>query len=88
VYKRQICHGVDGAGNGEAAAGLVDLWGGAAIPSDLRQPHLRCGDSATDIYRVLVTGLNGTPMVSFDAVLNEEQRWQVSAYLLSQRRSP
>ena len=77
------CHGPAGDGKGAAAAALKDIWGLPARPSDLRQPHLRCGDAPADVYRVLSTGLSGTAMVSFDAVLTPEQRWQVTAYLSS-----
>lgn len=80
-----VCHGATGDGKGEAAAALKDIWGAVAVPSDLRQPHLRCGDAPSDIYRILATGLNGTPMVSFDAALTEDQRWDVIAYILSIR---
>lgn len=79
------CHGNAADGKGAAAAALKDLWGQPARPSDLRQPHLRCGDRPQDIYRVLATGLNGTPMVSFEAVLTPEQRWDIIAWLMSRR---
>lgn len=75
------CHGPAADGNGPAVPTLKDAWGFPAHPSDLRQPHLRCGDRPEDIYRALTTGLNGTPMVSFDAVLTPEQRWDIIAYL-------
>src|SRR5215218_7236631 len=39
-----------------------------------------------DIYRVLMTGLNGTPMVSFADALPPEQKWELAAYLLTLRR--
>ena len=77
------CHGAEADGKGIASATLKDIWGLPARPSDLRQPHLRCGDTPTDVYRVLSTGLNGTVMVSFDSVLSPEQRWQIAAYLSS-----
>lgn len=79
------CHGEHADGKGPAAVSLQDIWGTPAAPSDLRQAHLRCGDAPEDLFRVLATGLSGTPMVSFDATLNEEQRWDVIAYLLSIR---
>ena len=41
------------------------------------------GDRPEDIYRVLTTGLNGTPMVSFEATLTPEQRWDIIAYLFT-----
>ncbi|MCA1964153.1 MAG: cytochrome c, partial [Prosthecobacter sp.] len=56
--------------------------------SDLRQPHLRCGDRPQDIYRVLATGLNGTPMLSFETVLTPEQRWDIIAWVMTRRLPP
>jgi mono/diheme cytochrome c family protein len=79
------CHGPQADGKGPAIAGVKDLWSQPAKPSDLRQPHLRCGDSPADFYRVLATGLNGTPMVSFEAALTPEQRWDIIAYVFTLR---
>ncbi|MFO1484933.1 MAG: cytochrome c [Verrucomicrobiaceae bacterium] len=79
------CHGEKADGKGAAAIVLKDIWGIPAAPSDLRQPHLRCGDNAADIYRVLATGLNGTPMVSFEPTLTPAQRWDIIAYIFSIR---
>lgn len=75
------CHGETADGKGPAVPALKDLWEQPAKPSDLRQPHLRCGDRPQDIYRVLATGLNGTPMISFDVTLTPAQRWDIIAYL-------
>lgn len=79
------CHGPAADGKGAAALALKDIWGQPARPSDLRQPHLRCGDRAEDIYRVLATGLNGTAMVSFESLLSAEQRWEVIAWISTQK---
>jgi mono/diheme cytochrome c family protein len=79
------CHGPGGAGDGPAASLLTDAWGQPAKPTDLRQPHLRCGDDVKDVFRILATGLNGTPMLSFDGVLGEAQRWELAAYVVSLR---
>jgi mono/diheme cytochrome c family protein len=80
------CHGPQGDGKGLAAVGLKDEWGEPAVPADLRQSHLRSGDEPGDIFRVLMTGLNGTPMVSFAEAFNEEQKWDLVAYILTLRR--
>lgn len=80
------CHGEKADGHGPAAAALKDDRGEPAPPADLRQPHLRSGDSFRDIYRVLMTGLNGTPMVSFAETLTPEQKWDVVAWLETLRR--
>ena len=80
------CHGAEADGQGPAIAGLKDLWNQPARPSDLRQAHLRSGDRPEDVYRTLTTGLNGTPMVSFEAILTPEQRWEIIAWLQTRKR--
>ena len=79
------CHGTAADGKGPAIAALKDIWNQPARPSDLRQPHLRCGDRPEDIFRVLSTGLNGTPMVSFESVLTADQRWDIIAWIMTQK---
>lgn len=75
------CHGTEADGKGPASTGLKDIAGNPVTPADLRQPNLRSGKELTDVFRVLSTGLNGTPMVSFAETLNEEQRWEVVTYI-------
>ena len=79
------CHGESADGHGPAAAALKDEAGQPAFPADLREPHLRSGDTLSDIYRVLMTGLNGTPMVSFADALKPEQKWDIIAHLATLR---
>jgi len=79
------CHGASADGKGPAVAALRDHMDQPARPSDLRQPHLRCGDRPEDVYRVLSTGLNGTPMISFDETLTPEQRWDIIAWIFTQK---
>lgn len=81
------CHGPAGDGKGAAAPALVNAWGQKAVPADLRQPHLRSGNSADDIYRVLMTGLNGTPMLSFADAFTSEQKWELVAHVIELRRN-
>jgi mono/diheme cytochrome c family protein len=59
--------------------------GEPASPADLREPHLRSGDEPIDIYRVLMTGMDGTPMASFAEALTADQKWDVVAYILTLR---
>jgi len=77
------CHGPNADGKGPVVGDLKDIWEQLAKPSDLRKPHLRCGDAPADMYRVLATGLNGTAMLSFEATLTPEQRWEIIAYVFS-----
>lgn len=85
VANCQPCHGPEGRGNGPAAAELEDEWGQPAVPTDLTQPSLKSGAEPRDIYRALVTGLNGTPMPSFLDSTTEEQRWDLVAFILALR---
>ena len=80
------CHGTRGRGDGFAAARLEDDWGEASPPSDLTGPTLRCGPEPDDIYRTLVTGLNGTPMPAFLEATTEIERWDLVAWILTARR--
>ena len=79
------CHGPAGRGDGPAAANLEDDWGQPAIPTDLTQQSIKSGPELRDLYRVLVTGLNGTPMPSFLETTTEAQRWELVACLLEMR---
>jgi mono/diheme cytochrome c family protein len=80
------CHGPDGSGRGAAANVLEDSWGQPATPSDLRQPSLRSGRTLETVYRVLMTGIEGTPMPSFADALTEEQRWELVAFIARLRQ--
>jgi mono/diheme cytochrome c family protein len=83
------CHGETGDGKGAAAAELRDAWEDPCPPADLRQPVLRVGRRPEDIYRVLVTGIAGTPMPAFNEAVTEEQRWELVAFLEGlKRRDP
>ncbi len=81
----QPCHGVGGRGDGPAAGELEDAWGQPAVPGDLTRPSVKSGPEARDLYRVLVTGLNGTPMPSFAETSDEADRWALVAFVLSLR---
>ena len=79
------CHGAAADGNGPQALGLLDAQGRPIKPADLLAPHLRVGDSETELMRVLMTGLNGTPMLSFAETLTAEELWQLVAHLMTRR---
>src|SRR6266446_4755179 len=64
-YKCAQCHGDQGQGDGPSAHELKDDWGNPIVPYNLTEGHIKCGDTAADIYRVFITGLDGTPMPSF-----------------------
>lgn len=77
------CHGEDGKGNGPAAAGLRDFAGRPIPPADLTKPQFRSGPEASDVYRTLATGMDGTPMPAYLEALSSEKIWDLTAYLLS-----
>ena len=64
---------------------LTDDWGLPIKPTDLTKGVFKCRDSNEDIYRTLVTGLNGTPMPSFD-VLSNEELWLLVDYIKSLKK--
>lgn len=77
-----VCHGAEGKGNGEGAEGLVDEWQNVIRPADLTKPFIKSGKSVRDIYRVLLSGVGGTPMPSFKDVIPDNELWDVAAYIL------
>lgn len=78
------CHGEKADGKGPVAATLRDDWGEPLAPANLRGP-LHSGETPRDLMRVLLSGIGGTPMVSFAGALSEEQRWEVIAHLAALR---
>ena len=63
------CHGMDGTGNGPAADTLVDDEGLPSIAYDFTQGRMRSGTRPIDVYRTYATGVNGTPMPSYDEAI-------------------
>jgi mono/diheme cytochrome c family protein len=62
------CHGKAGKGDGPASRGLKDDWGQPIRAYNFTVPNrLKCGGQDGDLYRVLHTGMNGSPMPSFEA---------------------
>lgn len=78
------CHGKDGRGYGPSAAALTDNRGYPIAPFDFTSgSRFKCGESDRDMFRDLVTGLDGTPMPSFAGAMNTDQRWDVVHYIRS-----
>jgi mono/diheme cytochrome c family protein len=62
------CHGKSGKGDGPASRDLKDDWGQPIRAYNFTVSNrLKCGGDDLDLYRVLHTGMNGSPMPSFDA---------------------
>lgn len=84
------CHGEDGRGQTKENIG-VDAWGHPTKAADLTSGMLRGGTEPLDIYRHISAGINGTPMPSFKAALENEPEtmWKLAAFVLdlsNQRR--
>lgn len=80
------CHGADGSGRERTVKNLEDSWGQPAPPTDLRQPVLRSGPMLETVYRVLLTGIDGTAMPSFAEAIAVEQRWELVAFIAQLRK--
>lgn len=77
------CHGGDGRGEGTR---LRDERGLPIRPVDLTRPEtFGNGTSHEDIYRSIMTGLDGTPMPSYSDFFKdrEENAWDLVHYILS-----
>lgn len=86
VYARSgcaSCHGDGGQGDGPSSHALRDDWGDPILPADLTRGHLKSGDRAEDIYRVLVTGMNGSPMPSFADSMSADETWDLVHFIRS-----
>lgn len=79
------CHGADGRGH-MAKTNMKDERGLHTMAADLTKPEtFGNGNTPEDIYRTIMTGLNGTPMPSFSDLFrgNEERVWDIVAYIRS-----
>ncbi len=76
------CHGASGQGDGPSSPELKDNWGDKILPFDFTSGGLKGGTSPTDIYRTFATGLDGTPMPSYEGVLEPQQGWDIVSYCL------
>src|SRR5271170_7241259 len=77
------CHGDGAEGDGPSADDLTDDWGDPIVPYDLTEGHIKCGDRGSDIYRVFIGGLNGTPMPSFADSISPAEAWDLVHFIQS-----
>lgn len=78
-----VCHGTNGEGDGPIAATLKDYKGRPIRPANLTQRPLMRSNTPRAMYRTIVTGLNGTPMPSFEESYKPKQVWSLVYYLES-----
>lgn len=76
------CHGEQGRGDGPAASTLTDSFDQPIRPYDFAQgSRFKCGTANEDLYKIFMTGLDGTPMPSFASVIKPEEAWDLVHYL-------
>src|SRR6202142_515082 len=76
------CHGVAGQANGPSAPTLTDDLGRPIAPYNFTEgARPKCGDTDRDIYRIFMTGLDGTPMPSFADNIKPDEAWDLVFYL-------
>jgi cytochrome c oxidase cbb3-type subunit 2 len=76
------CHGVQGMANGPSAPTLTDDLGRPIEPFNFTAgARPKCGDTDQDIYRIFMTGLDGTPMPSFADTVKPDEAWDLVFYL-------
>jgi cytochrome c oxidase cbb3-type subunit 2 len=85
VYEKaecQECHGREGRGDGASAKDLK------IKPVDLNKRPFKGGSTPRDIFRAMITGLDGTPMPSYHLVLDDGELWDLAHYVASLGGAP
>ena len=76
------CHGVEGRGNGPSADTLTDDLNRPIKPFNFHDGNrFKCGTSDADLYKIFMTGLDGTPMPSFADNVKPDEAWDLVFYL-------
>ena len=78
------CHGDDGRGVGPSAMALLDSKGKYINTRDFTfATSDRTGFAEREIVRTMETGMNGTPMPSYTAVISPKDQHDMVAYLMT-----
>jgi mono/diheme cytochrome c family protein len=76
------CHGPAGHGDGPSASTLTDDKGNPIRPYNFSTgERFMCGVTNKDLYRIFMTGLDGSPMPSFADVVKPEEAWDLVHFL-------
>lgn len=79
------CHGPHGEGDGPSAATLTDSKDNPIRPYNFAQgkndSRFKCGNTNEDIYKIFITGVDGTPMPSFADVIQPNDAWDLVHFL-------
>lgn len=77
VQNCSSCHGLSGRPDDAFSKTLNPP------PTDFTDPEINLGFSPFKVYNTTTFGIEGTAMTSFEKVLDEKQKWDVSFYILS-----
>ena len=79
------CHGQQGRGDGPSASTLTDSRDNPIRPYNFAagsdDSRFKCGAENQDIYKIFMTGLDGTPMPSFADVIQPDDAWDLVHFL-------
>jgi cytochrome c oxidase cbb3-type subunit 2 len=76
------CHGQEGYGDGPSASSLTDSNDQPIRPYNFSVgSRFKCGTSNQDLYKIFMTGVDGTPMPSFADVVKPEEGWDLVHFL-------
>jgi cytochrome c oxidase cbb3-type subunit 2 len=75
------CHGAKGHGDGPDAPTLVNIKHEPLPPYDFTvTERFKCGVTNSDLYRTYMTGMDGSPMLSYADKLTPDQAWDLVHY--------
>jgi len=79
------CHGPEGKGDGPSASTLTDSQDNPIRPYNFAaggdDSRFKCGSTNEDIYKIFMTGLDGTPMPSFNDTISPNDAWDLVHFL-------
>jgi mono/diheme cytochrome c family protein len=76
------CHGPEGRGNGPSASTLTDSKDQPIKPFNFAaSSRFKCGTTNQDLYKIFLTGLDGTPMPSFADNFKGDDAWHLVHFL-------
>jgi cytochrome c oxidase cbb3-type subunit 2 len=76
------CHGVEGRGNGPSADTLTDDQNRPIKAFNFHDgSRFKCGSTDRDLYKIFMTGLDGSPMPSFADNVKPDEAWNLVFYL-------
>ncbi len=77
------CHGKDAEGDGLLARNLIDYRQNPILPPNLTIRPLKRANTQKRMYRIISTGIEGTPMPPFQHSLKPKERWAIVDYVES-----